>query len=344
MSNLELLKLFLEKPGKFGVIALNLLRLILTLMFINSIPGFFKFNFTEKIFTFGNIHIGYILLYVFLLVIFWAAIWELLPILFSFLITLRKKKSIEQRSEEIRSEKKEIRELLILFKVYSNDNKFIVPSGRIYDVIDFLRMAHETNTLQLAKSGFSNVFYLLFVTWLFLVFNFVYVGISPCWHLLFIGVLYFLGFIFRSIDKVLMIVEEHFEDVLLALDQLEYKRMVIDTVTLDFKGRVNYEEKSFSFNWGKNAYQLFDFYYYHPGLGEAYILKYWQEKRGMDIRSKIIVLNFPPSERVEHHLYRELGAKAIVVANDYDELMNNLTSKLNELEYGDLTDSKSKTV
>lgn len=339
MSNLELLKLFLEKPGKFGVIALNLLRLILTLMFINSIPGFFKFNFTDKIFTFGNIHIGYILLYVFLVVIFWGLIWELLPLLFSYLITLRKKKTIEQRTDEIRSERKEIRELLILFKVFSNDNKFIVPSGRIYDVIDFLRTIHETKTLQLAKSGFANVFYLLFVTWLFLLFNVVYIGISPCWHLLFIGVLLFISFIFRSIDRILIIADDHFEDVLIALEELEYKRMVIDTVTLDFKGKINYEEKSFSLKWGKNGYHLFDFYYYIPGIGEEYILKYWQEKRGMDIRDKIIVLNFAPSERVEHRLYKELGAKAIVVANDDEELIKNLILTLNELEYGD---SKTK--
>jgi hypothetical protein len=313
-------------------------------MIINSLPGLFKFNFSERMLSISNIHIGYLFLYVFLLVIFWGLIWELLPMLFSFLITLRKSKTNEQRSEEIRSERKDIRRLLIWLKVFSNDEKFLVPSKHIYSVIDFLRSVHETNSIQLAKSGFSGVFYLFFISWLYLICNFSYVGISAWWHLMFFVLLLLGAFIFRGIDKILMVAEDHFDDVLIALEELEYKRMVIDTVTLDFKGKINHEEKSFSFNWGKHGYHLFDFYHYHPGLGEAYILKHWKEQRNVKIEDKIIVLNFSPSERVENRLFQELGARAIVIANDHDELMDNLIIKLNELEYGDSINTQNKVL
>lgn len=343
MPTTELLKLLLEQPSKFGLICLNLLRLLLTVMILNSFPNLFKYNFPKNFLTFDeNLHIGFLFLYIMMLAVVWIVVWEAFESLFSLLITIKKSKAKDEKDDELKEERRTIGSYLKRFNVVTIENKdFLIPQKRIHDVDDFLEFVDENDTLNVAKSSFAKVLYLVVVAWLYTLFNFSYIGIPICGHVVIGGFILLLYFIFKALDKLIIAVDDHSDDLRIELDGLEFRKLVMDTILQDFRGRINIDNKSFDFNWGRNGYKLFDYYHYHEGLGNAYLLKKMRSAKQKKIEGEIIVLNFNPNETLKR-VFEAKKLGGFVVANEHKELLDNLTTKLNELEAIKTAETSSK--
>lgn len=329
---IEVLKFLLEQPGKFGQIALNLLRLLLTLMIANVIPSLFKYNFPNHLNAFdGSLHIGFLFLYIIWIGILWIVIWELFDLPFSFLITWRKAKDKQKKDDDLLVERQTIGQTLKFFGVSSIENEdFKIPKKPIHVVTDFIEFIDKNDSLNLAKSFVSNLLYLLVVGWIYFLCNAAFFHFSICCFILSGIVLFLMGIGVRGLDRIAILVNDHTDDLRRTLERLEYRKMIIDIVVKDFRGRINMENKSFDIKWGNRSYSINDYYYYHGGIGNVMLIKKIKAANAPNWTERILVLNFQPNDELKTLLH-EKRIIGVVVANSNEELLDNLVEELNRL-------------
>jgi hypothetical protein len=329
----EILKILFEKPKKIRLFILNFSKLLLTVLITNGITGKFELNFLKNIVRFKNdIHLGKILLYTTILVAVWFIIWYILEPFFILLIGLRKSRQREDREVQRLKERRNIREILKFFGGFTLENKnFAVPGENIHTIADIAEFVDEDNSIVSSNSTFTEALYILFVGWLYLLCNSSYLSLSFCNHLIMALAITILVILYRSISGFLISLKDHAGDVRILLDELEFRKMVMDIVIKDFRGHLNLEKESFDLNWGKRRYSTRDFYHYHEGLGNAYYLKKFRSANRPDLTDMIVIFNFNPNEELRSVL-QEMNTVGIVVVNDDSELLDNLISELNRLK------------
>lgn len=285
----------------------------------------------------GN-HIGKILLYLLLFVVYWLVIWNLLEPIFVFLIGMKKRKTPEKEEQEKNQQaedKRDIGKLLQFSRSFTIKNKdFIIPNDNIHDIADIAQFVDEDKSFNVPNTLFGEALYILFVGWLYLIFNYNYLELTICKLVIMGSLILVLIFIYRGYNDVLKRLKDHTEDIRIFLDELEFRKLVMDTVIKDFKGRVNVHKKSFDLNWGRKGYHIHDLYHYHEGLGNAYYLKKFRGSRRPDFSDMIIIMNFNPNQELKSMLH-EMGVIGIVVAKDDSEILDKLIVELNHLKFKD---------
>ncbi|WP_341900740.1 hypothetical protein [Fluviicola taffensis] len=330
----ELLKLLYEQPKKLRLLILNFLKLILTIIILNGIHGLFKYNFLKNITGFnGSNHIGEIFVYLILFIAYWLVIWYVLEPFFVLLIGLKKRRAQENQDENQRAEdKKGIGTLLKFFGGFTIENKnFVVPNDNIHTLAEIAQFVDEDNSFNAPNTLFGEALYILFVGWMYLIFNSEYCGMSLCNHALIGSAILLLILLYRFLNNLFVRLKDHTADVRIFLDELEFRKMVMDIVLKDFSGYLNLEKESFDLNWGKNGYHIRDLYHYNEGLGNAYYLKRFRKKSRPDLSDMVMILNFNPNEELRTVL-KEMKVIGIVIAEDDSELIDKLIVELNRLK------------
>ncbi len=332
----ELLKLLYEQPKKLRLLILNFLKFILTILIINGLHDRYKYNFLKNINGLdGSNHIGNILLYLLLFVAYWLAIWYILETIFVFLIGMRKRKHAEKENQEKNQraeDKKDIGKLLQFSRAFTIKNKdFIIPNDNIHDIANIAQFVDEDKSFNVPNTLFGEAVYILFVGWLYLIFNYDYLDLTVGKLMIMGSVILVLIFIYRGYNDVLSRLKDHTEDIRIFLDELEYRKIVMDTVIKDFKGRINIDKKSFDLNWGRTGYHIRDLYHHHEGIGNAKYLKKFKGAYRPDLSDIVLILNFNPNEELKT-LFREMKVMGLVVAIDDSELLDNLVVELNRLK------------
>lgn len=339
----ELIKLLYEQPRKIRRLILNFLRFILTVIILNGIHGLFKYNFLKNIYEFnGNLHVGKVFLYVIIFTGYWLMIWFVLEPIFVLLIGLKKRKTQEQRDREENQrleDKKDIGLLLNFLGGFTVENKdFVVPADNIHTIADVAQFVDEDNSFSVPNTLFGEALYILFVGWVYLIFNSHYCGLTFCNHLIFGIVIILLVLIYRTLNNLLTRLKDHTEDARIFLDELEFRKSVMDLIIKEFRGRLNLEKECFDLNWGRNGYHIRDLYYYHEGLGNAFYLKKFRRRSKPDLSDMVLILNFNPNEELRSVL-QEMGVIGIVVTENDSDLLDKLIDELNRLKL--ITESHS---
>lgn len=338
----ELFKLLYEQPKKLRLLILNFLKFILTMIILNGIHGLFQYNFLKNWSNFdGSNHIGKILLYVIVFIGYWLLIWYILEPIFIFLINLRERKVQIENQEENNNEnqksedRNDIKLLLKLYGGFTIENKnFIVPNDNIHSLADIVQFVDEDSSFNVPNSLFGEALYILFVGWVYLMFNSHYCGLTLCNHTAIGIIMLIMILIYRLHNNLFARIKDHTEDVRIFLDGLEFRKLVMDIVIKEFIGRLNLDKESFDLNWGRKRYHIRDLFYYHEGLGNAYYLKKFRGSRRPDFSDMIIIMNFNPNQELKSML-QEMGIIGIVVAKDDSEILDNLIVELNYLKSKD---------
>lgn len=212
-------------------------------------------------------------------------------------------------------------------------HKHLLPGKNIHTIIDVAEYVETEETFDMKNSVFAEMLFILTIGWFYVLFNFQFLGMS-CWKLFLWGLIPGLGIaIYRTLDGFLIHFKDHSSSYSKFFEMLEYRKLVMDVVLQDFRGRVNIIKNTFDLNWGKRRYHLRDFAFYHEGLGNAYLIKHLQSASAdvYDFKETIAVMNFKPNAELTE-LFQKKGIIGIVVAGNDEELLDNLVEELNRLK------------
>lgn len=335
---MELIKFFIEEPGKIKLLIISLFKLLLTILIVNGIFNICEYNDLSNLLNWNSKkHLGKILLYATTLIGVWAIIWEFLDSLFLLLISIRSKKKVDLENERHGF----IGFFLRMFNVYSHESEHnengeissqLLPGDNIYDVIDITEYIEKENGFDMKNSIFAEVLFIICVGWFYLLFNFKTLDINYWQFSIFTLIPILSIVIYRVLDGFLIYIKDHSSSYSRFFDILAFRKHVMDTVVEDFGGNINIFDRTFDIHWNKKIYQLRDYSYYHEGLGNRYLTDQLRAAVNDNLTGFIAVLNFKPNEELIKVITVEKGMLGIIVVENENELLDNIVIELNRLD------------
>lgn len=320
-------KLLYEEPEKIHYLIMNLFKLLLTILIVHliiDIPELKNINSINSLNE--NITTEHLL---FILVIFitsWFVIWNLIYSLLIIIITFFKK------NKDNKLNRQDLKEMLKYAKIYKTTEKgYIKPTKHIKIVAALMEVIKDDDEINLYHTSYVEWLFISIVLWAYLMRVSIYSTSTLTWFIvsaciILIGILFL-----RFFDKLFESLKDNSIEVHNFLQTLLFRKMFINTIENNFRGKLNSKESHYNIRNISQEYKIRDFAFFNNDIGNIALKKQLTNDHLELTENTIIVSNIVPNNELVT-IIESLNIAGYISASNEEELLVRLVLLLDALE------------